>query len=194
MIKPLLFVGAASLGLCFAEPFAMAQDWLADPTYGYVYLSTGFEPDPHQVELTAGEQAHLAAQGTRNAEAWQLTFEGRDLVHEHHKDTVRKGRALLEQALRLDESYALAWGAVSEAYWKEARNEGWSASPVRSLELALEASDRAMALDPSDAGVLAMRGIIMTTLRDFVKKFLDTGLFQERNVTPEDENLSVQPR
>ena len=120
-----------------------------------------------QVELTAGEQAHLAAQGTRNAEAWQLTFEGRDLVHEHHKDTVQKGRSLLDQALRLDENYAMAWGALAEARWKEARNEGWSASPERSLELSLEASDRALALDPANAGILAMRSVIMTTLRDF---------------------------
>ncbi len=120
-----------------------------------------------QVKLTAGEQAHLAAQGTRNVEAWQLTFEGRDLVHEHHKDTVQKGRSLLEQALRLDENYAMAWGALAEAHWKEARNEGWSASPERSLELSLEASDRALALDPANAGILAMRSVIMTTLRDF---------------------------
>jgi len=120
-----------------------------------------------QVELTAGEQAHLAAQGTRNTEAWQLTFEGRDLVHEHHKDTVQKGRSLLEQALRLDENYAMAWGALAEAHWKEARNQGWSTSPERSLELSLEASDRALALDPANAGILAMRSVIMTTLRDF---------------------------
>jgi len=120
-----------------------------------------------QVELTEGEQAHLAAQGTQNAEAWQLTFEGRDLVHEHHKDTVQKGRFLLERAVRLDENYALAWGALAEAHWKEARNEGWSASPERSLELSVEASDRALALDPSNASILAMRSVIMTTLRDF---------------------------
>ncbi|MDH3665699.1 MAG: adenylate/guanylate cyclase domain-containing protein [Paracoccaceae bacterium] len=120
-----------------------------------------------QVELTAGEHARLAAQGTRNTDAWQLTFEGRDLVHEHHKDTVQKGRALLERAARLDENYAMAWGALAEAYWKEARNEGWSASPERSFELSIEASDRALAIDPEDASNLAMRSVIMTTLRDF---------------------------
>jgi tetratricopeptide (TPR) repeat protein len=61
----------------------------------------------------------------------------------------------------------MAWGALAEAHWKEARNEGWSASPERSLELSLEASDRALALDPANAGILAMRSVIMTTLRDF---------------------------
>ena len=120
-----------------------------------------------QVELTEGEQARLAAQGTRNAEAWQLTFEGRNLVHQHHKDTVQKGRLILERAVRLDENYGLAWEALSEAYWKEARNEGWSESPDRSLELSIEASDRAMAIDPANASNLAMRSLIMTTKRDF---------------------------
>jgi adenylate cyclase len=120
-----------------------------------------------QVELTAGEQARLAAQGTQDTEAWQLAFEGRDLVHEHHKESVRAGRRLLEQALRLDESYALAWGALAEAHWKEARNEGWSPAPDRALALAIEASDRALALDPDNAGLLAMRSVITVTRRDF---------------------------
>ena len=61
----------------------------------------------------------------------------------------------------------LAWGALAEAHWKEARNEGWSVSPERSLELSVEASDRALALDPTNASILAMRSVIMTTLRDF---------------------------
>ena len=42
-----------------------------------------------QVELTEGEQAHLAAQGTQHADAWQLYFEGRDLVHEHGWSALR---------------------------------------------------------------------------------------------------------
>jgi adenylate cyclase len=120
-----------------------------------------------QVELTTGEQARLGAQGTQNPEAWQLTFEGRDLVHEHHKDSVQKGKRLLEQAVGLDETYALAWDALAEAHWKEARNQGWSASPGRSFECAVEASDRALALDPENADALAMRSVIMVTQRDF---------------------------
>jgi tetratricopeptide (TPR) repeat protein len=67
----------------------------------------------------------------------------------------------------LDETYALAWDALSEAYWKEARNAGWSASPERSFERAVEASDRALALDPENADALAMRSVIMVTQRDF---------------------------
>jgi adenylate cyclase len=120
-----------------------------------------------QVELTEGEQARLAASNTRNFEAWQLAFEGRDLVHLHRKDSVRKGRRLLEQATALDPNYAFAWGSLAEAHWKEAANEGWSESPQRSFDMALEASDKALALDPEDAVVLSMRSVIMVTTHEF---------------------------
>jgi len=119
-----------------------------------------------QVELTEGEQARLAARGTQNTEAWQLTFEGRDLVHAHHKQSIQKGRRLLEQAIALDESYALAWASLAEAHWKDARH-GWSASSERSLELAVEANDRALALDPENAGFLAIHSLLLTSLRKF---------------------------
>ena len=120
-----------------------------------------------QIELTEGEQARLAARGTENLEAWQLTFQARTLVHEHHQDGVHKARGLIEQALRLDEKYALAWGVLAAAHWTQALNEGWSASREGSLELAIEASDRSLALDPSNAGSLAMRGLILLSYRDF---------------------------
>ena len=120
-----------------------------------------------QVELTEGEQARIAASSTQNVEAWQLTYEGRDLVHLHRKDSVRKGRKLLEQATRLDENYAMAWGALAEAHWKEAANEGWSTSPDESFARAMETSERALELAPGNADLLAMRSLIMVTMRDF---------------------------
>jgi len=52
----------------------------------------------------------LAAGGTENLEAWQLTFQARTIVHEHHQDGLRKARGLIQQALRPNEHYALAWG------------------------------------------------------------------------------------
>ncbi len=120
-----------------------------------------------QIELTEGEQARLAAGGTENLEVWQLTFQARTLLHEHHQDGMRKARRLVEQALRLDENYALAWGVLAGVHWTEALNEGWSASRDGSLELAIEASDRSLALDPSNASALAMRGLILLSYRDF---------------------------
>ena len=120
-----------------------------------------------QVELTEGEQARLAAGKTRNFESWQLAFEGRDLVHLHRRDSVRKGRELIEQATALDPDNGFAWASLAEAHWKAAANEGWSEAPERSLQSALAASDKALTLDPEDAGVLSMRSVILVTMRDF---------------------------
>jgi TolB-like protein/Tfp pilus assembly protein PilF len=120
-----------------------------------------------QIELTEGEQARLAARGTESLEAWQLTFQARTLLHAHHQDGMPKAADFLEQALQLDPNYALAWGSLAGVHWSQALNEGWSASREGSLELAMKASDRSLAIDPEVAGGLTMRGLILLSYRDF---------------------------
>ena len=120
-----------------------------------------------QVELTEGEQALLLSRGTADIEAWQLTFQGQAAVLEHHQDSVRRGMRQLERAIELDENYALAWSSLAVAHWKESVNIGWSESREVSLRLATEASDRAMALEPDNAGILAMRSLILISRREF---------------------------
>jgi TolB-like protein/Tfp pilus assembly protein PilF len=120
-----------------------------------------------QVELTEGDQALLLSRGTENIEAWQLTFQGQAAVLEHHQNGVRRGLQQLEKAVRLDENYALAWSALSVAHWKESLNKGWSDSRENSLKMSVEASDRALALDPQNASILAMRSLVLVSFRQF---------------------------
>ncbi len=47
----LITAGVAALA---AASTATAQDYTADPLYGLANLSSGFSPDPHRVDLTAG--------------------------------------------------------------------------------------------------------------------------------------------
>jgi adenylate cyclase len=124
-----------------------------------------------QVELTEGEMADLLARGTDSLEAWQLTFQARTLLHAHHQDGMRKAIDLLKQALQLDPNYALAWVSLAGVHWSQSVNEGWSASRESSLELATEASDRSLAIDPSAAGALVMRAMIRVAYRDFDEAF-----------------------
>lgn len=72
-----------------------------------------------QVELTEGDQALLASRGTENIKAWQLTYEAVVLVLAHRQDSVRRGIELLEEAVRLDDSYTLAWYpyGIAICYW-----------------------------------------------------------------------------
>jgi adenylate cyclase len=120
-----------------------------------------------QVELTEGDQALLLSRGTDVIEAWQLTFQGQTAILEHHQDSVRRGLKQLQQAVRLDENYALAWSALAVAHWKESLNEGWSDSREASLKLAVEASDRALALEPKNAAILAMRSLVLVSYQKF---------------------------
>lgn len=120
-----------------------------------------------QVELTEGDQALLLSRGTNNIDAWQLTFQGQAAVLEHHQNSVRRGLNQLQNAVQLDDRYALAWGALATGHWKEYLNRGWSESRKKSMELALQASDRAMELEPNNAGILAMRSLIFISLRKF---------------------------
>jgi TolB-like protein len=120
-----------------------------------------------QVELTEGEQALLLSRGTQNIEAWQLTFQGQAAVLDHKQAGVRRGLQQIEAALALDADYALAWSALAVAHWKESLNEGWSESREASLQRAVEASDRALALEPENAAILAMRSLIFVSHRNF---------------------------
>ncbi len=47
------FAAAMAAALVMAAPVS-AQDWSEPPTYGSAQLTSGFAPDPHLVNLTAG--------------------------------------------------------------------------------------------------------------------------------------------
>ena len=116
-----------------------------------------------QVELTEGEQARLWASGTKDLEAWELIIQAHHLIQRHHREDTHEARRLLEQALRLDETYSTAWELLSITHWSDAINEGWSDSREASLARALEANDRALTIDPSNPDTLASLSLIKLT-------------------------------
>lgn len=124
-----------------------------------------------QVELTEGDQALLASRGTDNIKAWQLTYEAVVLILAHRQSSVRRGIELLEEAVKIDERYALAWNSLATGHWKEFMNVGWSQSRDQSLAFSIECSDKALSLDPQNARSLATRSMITISQRDFDKAF-----------------------
>ena len=120
-----------------------------------------------QVELTEGDQALLASRGTDNIKAWQLTYEAVVLVLAHRQNTVRRGVELLEEAVKLDHKYALAWNTLATGHWKEYMNIGWSDSREESLINAIKCSDNALALAPNNARSLATRSLIIISPKKF---------------------------
>ncbi len=116
-----------------------------------------------QIELTEGEQARLWASCTKNFDAWELVIQANHLIHRHHREDTHEARRLLEQALRLDENYAMAWEMFGITHWMDAINEGWSDSRETSLSRALEAIDRALEIDPSSPDTLSSLSLVKLT-------------------------------
>lgn len=133
-----------------------------------------------QVHLTEGEQARLWASGTKNLEAWEAAIQCPVLLHSHRRTDILPARRLAERALQLDENYASAWAMLGWTYWNEAFN-GWTDDPDAKLDLALDALQRALAIDDSNPDTLALLAFLHLSLkmyseaREFIEKAMTLG-------------------
>lgn len=133
-----------------------------------------------QVHLTEGEQARLWASGTKNLEAWEAAIQCPALLHSHRRIDVLPARRLAERALQLDKNYASAWALLGWAHWTEAFN-GWTDNPAAKLDLALDALNRAWAIDDSNPDTLALLAFLHLSLkkygeaRQFIEKAMTLG-------------------
>ena len=101
-----------------------------------------------QVKLTEGEQARVYAKGTNNLEAYLKVMEANWLLHQSTKEGFFKARQLLEEAISLDPSYALAYSISGFSHTLEIWL-GLSKSPKESVMRAIELYQKAIALDNS---------------------------------------------
>jgi adenylate cyclase len=99
-----------------------------------------------QVKLTEGEQARVYAKGTDNLEAYLKIMEANWLLHQSTKEGFIKARQLLEEAISLDPSYALAYSILGFTHPVEIWL-GLSKSPTESVTRAIELYQKAIALD-----------------------------------------------
>jgi adenylate cyclase len=115
------------------------------------------------VELNEGEQARIWSSGTTNVEAWECVRLGSyKAVYSTNPEVKLQAKALLEKALELDPSYAIAWvmlGWIYQQYADVASLASDSNGPETALASMLECAQKALAADPSCAdayGLLAM--------------------------------------
>jgi TolB-like protein/Tfp pilus assembly protein PilF len=119
-----------------------------------------------QVKLTEGEQARLWASGTQSLEAWELVNQAGGLLERDHREDIIEVRRLIDEALRFDGNYAIAHNTLGWAHWAEACNV-WSESPEKSLESALTAAKRSLAIDPSNPNTHALLAMVYVSFRDY---------------------------
>lgn len=98
-----------------------------------------------EVELTETEQELIARRYTENLEAYDYFLRGRAFHGGLSKEENVEARQLLERAIELDPKFAAAYAELSWIHFRGWHNQ-WSEDP-RSLDRALEMSQKALALD-----------------------------------------------
>ena len=110
-----------------------------------------------QVELTEGEQIRLYAKGTNNIEAYLKYLQADLNLNKMNLENNALGKKLAQEAIELDPDYAMAYRALAGAYRMEVYL-GVSKNPRESKTKSFELLNKAKALDPNNAEILAALG------------------------------------
>ena len=114
--------------------------------------------DEIQVKLSPQERTRLARSRTVDPAAYEAFLKGRHFWYRRSPDALRRGLELLQQAITLDSSYALAHAGLAEAH----ASMGWDlfglVAPSDAFPLAKQAAHRALELDPNCAEAHAALG------------------------------------
>jgi adenylate cyclase len=102
-----------------------------------------------QVNLTEGEQARVIGRSTKNLQAYLKALEAGVQFARMDKQGSMKAKQLAKEAIALDANYATPYSTLSSAHLLDLWFD-FSESPKESMRLAVEAAQKALALDPSD--------------------------------------------
>jgi adenylate cyclase len=101
-----------------------------------------------QIKLTLGEQARLWVGMTTSIQAFDMMMRGSDAFWKTNEKDNKQARQYFEQAVNMDESYALAYAFLGYTHTSDIFY-GWSKSPIESFEQAEMCADRALSLNDS---------------------------------------------
>ncbi len=116
-------------------------------------------------DLQRAEHAHAQRRPPENLEAWGLYQRALPLVHRFTREDSAQARALLERAVALDPQFSTSLARLAEVGIWEVVNS-WTASPERTLDVALGQARRAVALDPRDAEAHTFMAFALITAGD----------------------------
>jgi TolB-like protein/class 3 adenylate cyclase/Tfp pilus assembly protein PilF len=107
--------------------------------------------DALAIRVARAEQLRASAKPTDNLRAYDLVLRGRLLFAQITRATTFGARALFEQAVELDPTYAGAHAWLAKTYL-QAAEQGWAERPAAALGTAGALLEEAIRLDPEDAG------------------------------------------
>jgi adenylate cyclase len=120
-------------------------------------------------ELTEGEQARRWTQrGVTNLKALEKHYQAQAHFCRHTKEDHDIARPLFEEAIALDPKFVwpyvyLGYAHVSAAF------RGWSESPAKSIQMAFELAQKALAIDDSNDGAHSLLSFIYGVKRQHDK-------------------------
>ena len=110
-----------------------------------------------QVNVSGRVRDQIAKPATTNIDAFEFYSKGRAFLERYDvQENVDFAIQMFDEALKLDQDFALAYAGLGEAYWRKyqaTRENIW-------VDRAVTASDHALVLDPHQAQVHISLGII----------------------------------
>jgi len=134
-----------------------------------------------QVKLTQGDTARIYGKGTANLEAHLKTMKGISYVRRHTKDDNGIAQRLYGEAIALDPNYANAYVLLAWTYHNEPFF-GWTKTPAKSYEKAVELANKALSLDEQSVGAYMVLANV----------YAQTGQF-EKAMAAQKKALSLDP-
>ncbi|HQT98359.1 MAG TPA: adenylate/guanylate cyclase domain-containing protein [Thermodesulfobacteriota bacterium] len=110
------------------------------------------------VNLTAGEQARVWAEGTRNLDAYLKIMEGHEYLLQGNRESGAMARRMAEEAIALDPKYADAYALLGSTHM----NDVWlgASRPGESIAKAIELTRKALAMNGSLADAHGRLGML----------------------------------
>jgi len=119
-----------------------------------------------RVVLTPREQEAIRKIATRDVRAYEFYLRGRQLFHQHRRETHERAKEMYRRAIDVDPGYALAYAGIADS---ASFLYMYLGGAERDLEEANAASKRALELDPSSAEAHASRGLALALTRQYQK-------------------------
>ena len=98
-----------------------------------------------RLKLSGQERKQLAKRYTDNSEAYQLYWKGRYYWNKRRPEDIREALRYFQQAIELDPNYALAYTGLADCY---VLGSLLQMSPKEAMPVAIEKTNRALAIDP----------------------------------------------
>jgi adenylate cyclase len=121
-----------------------------------------------QVKLTAGEHVRLLTKGTDNLEAYLKVLQGREYRRRYNREDNVRARQMFEEAIALDPEYPMPYVSLGWTHILDWRH-GWTKSPQKSMDRAVELAQKALTLDETYAFAHSFLAYVYRNQRQYEK-------------------------